>query len=102
MRVAAPARAKGSESGSVRKDTIESLLQPSSRARVCVPCMAPRPALRTGHLRKPGRPYMALIDLLLNGKVEEFNQTRGHRAPLDLYAADLSNLPLGGVDLSSA
>jgi uncharacterized protein YjbI with pentapeptide repeats len=45
---------------------------------------------------------MALIDLLLNGKVEEFNQTRGHRAPLDLYAADLSNLPLGGVDLSSA
>ena len=45
---------------------------------------------------------MALIDLLLNGKVEEFNQTRGHRAPLDLYAADLSNLPLGGVDLSGA
>jgi uncharacterized protein YjbI with pentapeptide repeats len=45
---------------------------------------------------------MALIDLLMNGKVEEFNQTRGHRAPLDLFAADLSNLPLGGVDLSAA
>lgn len=40
------------------------------------------------------------IELLQDGKVEEFNASRERRGTLDLFAADLSNLKLHGVDLS--
>jgi uncharacterized protein YjbI with pentapeptide repeats len=45
---------------------------------------------------------VALIDLLMAGNVDAFNQTRGDRGELDLFAADLAEKELHGVDLSSA
>lgn len=45
---------------------------------------------------------MTLLELLLAQNVEEFNGRRGQRVTLDLFAADLANLSLPGVDLSGA
>ncbi len=45
---------------------------------------------------------MTLLQLLAEGRVEEFNSRRGRRAALDLFAADLSGAQLAGVDLSGA
>lgn len=45
---------------------------------------------------------MSLLDLLVAGKVDEFNQTRGERARLDFFAADLAGVDLTGVDLTGA
>jgi uncharacterized protein YjbI with pentapeptide repeats len=45
---------------------------------------------------------MDLLDLLVNGKVEEFNTTRSRRGVLELFGADLSGARLAGVDLSGA
>lgn len=45
---------------------------------------------------------MSLLDLLMAQNVAEFNARRGQRVTLDLFAADLANLDLGGVDLSGA
>ena len=45
---------------------------------------------------------MTLLDLLLAQNVAEFNSRRGQRVTLDLFAADLANLRLPGVDLSGA
>jgi uncharacterized protein YjbI with pentapeptide repeats len=43
---------------------------------------------------------MELLDLLVNGKVEEFNAKRSRRGTLDLFGADLAGARLPGVDLS--
>ena len=45
---------------------------------------------------------MALVDLLAQGKVTEFNTQRPIRGRLDLFAADLPNKNLVGADLSGA
>jgi uncharacterized protein YjbI with pentapeptide repeats len=45
---------------------------------------------------------MSLLDLLTGERVSEFNQTRGQRRKLDLFASELAGLKLSGVDLSSA
>ena len=45
---------------------------------------------------------MTLIELLKAGRIQEFNAKRGQRVTIDLYAADLTNLPLAGIDLSRA
>ncbi|MFT5686262.1 MAG: hypothetical protein ACI8RZ_007218, partial [Myxococcota bacterium] len=45
---------------------------------------------------------MKMIELLEQGKVEEFNQKRPIRGKLDLFAADLPNAKLAGADLSGA
>ena len=45
---------------------------------------------------------MDLLELLVAGKVEEFNEARGGSSKLDLFAADLSGANLVGVDLSGA
>lgn len=45
---------------------------------------------------------MTLLELLLARNVAEFNMRRGARVTLDLFAADLANLALPGVDLSGA
>ena len=45
---------------------------------------------------------MTLLELLLAGNVAEFNGRRGQRVTLDLFAADLANLSLPGIDLSGA
>ncbi len=45
---------------------------------------------------------MTLHELLLAQNVAEFNARRGQRVTLDLFAADLANLVLPGVDLSGA
>jgi uncharacterized protein YjbI with pentapeptide repeats len=45
---------------------------------------------------------MKMIELLEQGKVEEFNQKRPVRGILDLFAADLPNAKLAGADLSGA
>jgi uncharacterized protein YjbI with pentapeptide repeats len=45
---------------------------------------------------------MSLLDLLTAGKVDEFNATRGQRARVDLFAADLAECQLVGADLSNA
>jgi uncharacterized protein YjbI with pentapeptide repeats len=45
---------------------------------------------------------MDLLELLVAGKVEEFNEARGGQTKLDLFAADLSGANLAGVDLSGA
>jgi uncharacterized protein YjbI with pentapeptide repeats len=45
---------------------------------------------------------LTLLDLLLAQNVSEFNGKRGQRVTLDLFAADLANLVLPGVDLSGA
>jgi uncharacterized protein YjbI with pentapeptide repeats len=43
-----------------------------------------------------------LLTLLQEGRVDEFNERRGRRARLELFAADLSGAKLRGVDLSGA
>ncbi len=43
---------------------------------------------------------MDLLELLAEGKVEEFNAQRGRRAKLDLFAADLSGASIPEADLS--
>jgi len=45
---------------------------------------------------------MKMIELLEQGKVEEFNKKRPVRGKLDLFAADLPNAKLAGADLSGA
>jgi len=45
---------------------------------------------------------MSLLELLQEGRVEDFNAQRGRYATPDLFAADLANLDLTGVDLSGA
>lgn len=45
---------------------------------------------------------MALLDLLMAENVTEFNETRGERAKVDLFAADLAEKNLKMVDLSGA
>jgi uncharacterized protein YjbI with pentapeptide repeats len=45
---------------------------------------------------------MSLLDLLTGERVDEFNQTRGQRRKLDLFASELAGLSLSGVDLSGA
>lgn len=45
---------------------------------------------------------MSLLELLLEGKVDEFNASRGRYSSPDLFAADLSGLNLSGADLSGA
>lgn len=45
---------------------------------------------------------MSLLELLLEGKVDEFNASRGRYTTLDFFAADLAGLSLAGVDLSGA
>ena len=45
---------------------------------------------------------MKMIELLEQGRVEEFNQKRPVRGKLDLFAADLPNAKLAGADLSNA
>jgi len=45
---------------------------------------------------------MTLLELLADGKVDEFNATRGRYSSPDLFAADLSSRNLAGVDLSGA
>lgn len=45
---------------------------------------------------------MSLLDLLLAGKVDEFNAQRGTRGQLELFASELAGLSLPEVDLSGA
>lgn len=45
---------------------------------------------------------MSLLQMLLDGRIEEFNGRRGQRVTLDFFAADLAGLKLAGVDLSGA
>lgn len=45
---------------------------------------------------------MSLLELLQSGRIDEFNARRGQRVTLDLFAADLANLSLEGVDLNGA
>lgn len=45
---------------------------------------------------------MGLLELLLAGDVEAFNQQRGERSRPELFAADLAEKKLCGVDLSGA
>jgi uncharacterized protein YjbI with pentapeptide repeats len=45
---------------------------------------------------------LSLLQLLTEGKVEEFNNRRGRRAAPDLFAADLAGAQLVGADLSGA
>ncbi len=45
---------------------------------------------------------VSLLQLLQDGKVEEFNGRRGQRVTLDFFAVDLSGAKLPGVDLSGA
>ncbi len=45
---------------------------------------------------------MSLLELLQEGRVEDFNEQRGRYASPDLFAADLSNLNLSGADLTGA
>jgi uncharacterized protein YjbI with pentapeptide repeats len=45
---------------------------------------------------------MTLLEMLQQGRIEEFNASRGRYAAPDLFAADLSGLSLAGVDLSGA
>lgn len=45
---------------------------------------------------------MSLVDLLAQGKIEEFNKRRPVRGKLELFAADLSGADLRGADLSKA
>jgi uncharacterized protein YjbI with pentapeptide repeats len=45
---------------------------------------------------------MSLLDLLAAGDVEAFNAQRGQRSAPDLFAADLADLKLAGVDFSGA
>ena len=45
---------------------------------------------------------MSLLELLTAEKVSEFNDTRGERLKVDLFAADLAGLDLKTVDLSGA
>jgi uncharacterized protein YjbI with pentapeptide repeats len=45
---------------------------------------------------------MSLLDLLTAENVTEFNETRGERAKVDLFAADLAEKKLPMVDLSGA
>jgi len=45
---------------------------------------------------------MSLLELLKAGDVDAFNGKRGQRSAPDLFAEDLSNLKLAGVDFSGA
>ena len=45
---------------------------------------------------------MALVELLQQGKIEEFNEKRPMRGKLDLFAADLSGASLAGANLANA
>ena len=45
---------------------------------------------------------MTLLQLLHNGRIEEFNAKRGQRVTLDFFAVDFSECELAGVDLSGA
>ncbi|MEZ4316583.1 MAG: pentapeptide repeat-containing protein [Myxococcota bacterium] len=53
-------------------------------------------------LNAPGEFPMSLLDLLVAENVAEFNATRGERAKVDLFAADLAEKSLPEVDLSGA
>ncbi len=45
---------------------------------------------------------MRLLDLLVAGKIDQFNSSRGQRVRVDLFGVDLSGRSLVGVDLSGA
>lgn len=45
---------------------------------------------------------MTLLQLLHDGRIEEFNAKRGQRVTLDFFAVDFSECGLAGVDLSGA
>ncbi len=45
---------------------------------------------------------MHLLQLLREGKIQEFNDRRGSRVTLDFFAADLAGRDLSGVDFSGA
>ncbi len=45
---------------------------------------------------------MSLLDLPQAGKIDAFNEARGERAKVELFAADLAGKVLRGVDLSGA